>query len=621
MPRYTTACTAGCSAISRITSGIVSRVSPPAQSTGLLRLQRGGSSSSMASRRSSGRASRRRSPSRAMASAVTTPQPPAVVSTTTFGPAGAGCVANVAAASNASSTVAALVIPAARHSPVEHLVVGGQRAGVARRGAGPALGRPALDEHERLARGGAGEAVEQRPAVGDALDVGQPDGGRRVVGVVVEVVGDRHGGGVAGRHRTADPDAGRPGEFMKLDTKLPLWLATPMRPAGGYGATIWAHSADRRADDALAVRAGEQDPELVGEGDELGLGPLALLARLAVAGRRQERRLDALRRARPQQPGVGRRRRAHEDEVDLAVGQLGDVGDGADAEHLLALQVGAEHPALVAGGEEVVQGHEAELAGVRGGAGDEHAAGLEQGAELLGGRCRAGGRRRLRHARRRPRRARRRRPAEPSGVDDQRVDVDADDVGALGGDAAEGDERRGEGVAVDRRLAAELVEQALRGELVDHLVGGDRVDRGRSEDDVGDRLGQDAADAEHDGRTELRVAHDPGDQLAVAADHRGDQHGDVAVVGRGRGEQLAGGAAHGVGVAEAEADEPALGLVGDRVTVELGDDRIAQRVGGGDGLVGARRQRSRARSAPRSRRAGAWTRSRRGCGVAIGAGG
>ena len=31
-------------------------------------------------------------------------------------------------------------------------------------------------------------------------------------------------------------------KLRKLDTKLPLWLATPMRPAGGYGATIWAHS-------------------------------------------------------------------------------------------------------------------------------------------------------------------------------------------------------------------------------------------------------------------------------------------------------------------------------------------------------------------------------------------
>ena len=35
---------------------------------------------------------------------------------------------------------------------VEDLVVGGQRAGVARRGMRAALGRPALDQHERLAR-------------------------------------------------------------------------------------------------------------------------------------------------------------------------------------------------------------------------------------------------------------------------------------------------------------------------------------------------------------------------------------------------------------------------------------------------------------------------------------
>ncbi len=31
---------------------------------------------------------------------------------------------------------------------------------------------------------------------------------------------------------------------MKLDTKLPDWLATPIRPLGGIGATICAHSDD-----------------------------------------------------------------------------------------------------------------------------------------------------------------------------------------------------------------------------------------------------------------------------------------------------------------------------------------------------------------------------------------
>ena len=52
-----------------------------------------------------------------MASAVTTPHPPAVVMTTTRLPRGNGWVANVAAASKASSIVAALVTPAWRHAP------------------------------------------------------------------------------------------------------------------------------------------------------------------------------------------------------------------------------------------------------------------------------------------------------------------------------------------------------------------------------------------------------------------------------------------------------------------------------------------------------------------------
>ena len=116
-PRYTTASISGCSATSAITSGIVSRVSPPARSIGLFRLQRGGSFVSIASRRSSGSGASTSSRCAVIASAVTTPQPPAVVSTATFGPCGRGWVAKVAAASNASSTFAARVAPAWRHMP------------------------------------------------------------------------------------------------------------------------------------------------------------------------------------------------------------------------------------------------------------------------------------------------------------------------------------------------------------------------------------------------------------------------------------------------------------------------------------------------------------------------
>ena len=123
------------------------------------------------------------------------------------------------------------------------------------------------------------------------------------------------------------------------------------------------------------------------------------------------------------------------------------------------------------------------------------------------------------------------------GADDQRVDVDALDV-VPAGDLAEGDQDRRQRVAIDGRLAAERTEQALGRQLVDHLVRRDVVERGRAEHDVGDGLGEDAAEAEHHGRPELRIAQHAGDQLAIAPDHRRDEHVDLAVVRRGGGEQL-----------------------------------------------------------------------------------
>ena len=56
-----------------------------------------------------------------MASAVTTPHPPALVYTTTLGPRGNGWVAKVAAASKASSTVAARITPACLQAPSKTL--------------------------------------------------------------------------------------------------------------------------------------------------------------------------------------------------------------------------------------------------------------------------------------------------------------------------------------------------------------------------------------------------------------------------------------------------------------------------------------------------------------------
>ncbi len=152
---------------------------------------------------------------------------------------------------------------------------------------------------------------------------------------------------------------------MKLDTKFPLWLATAIRPAGGYGRHDLGAQPGRRRHHALTVRPGEQDPELVGERHELVFGDATRFSRLAVSGRRQERRPHTLGGARPEDLRIGRGRRAHEHEVDRPVREVGDVGHRAHAEHFLALQVGAEDPARVPAGEQVVQRDEAELAGMR----------------------------------------------------------------------------------------------------------------------------------------------------------------------------------------------------------------------------------------------------------------
>ena len=126
---------------------------------------------------------------------------------------------------------------------VEDLVVRGERAGVARRGGGATLGRSAFHQHERLHGGGGGEAIHQTAPVGDPFDVGEADGGRVVGGVPAR--GSRRR--VTAAALPADTARLMPTPVIRdrlrnVDTKLPLWLATPIDPAGGYGATIWAHS-------------------------------------------------------------------------------------------------------------------------------------------------------------------------------------------------------------------------------------------------------------------------------------------------------------------------------------------------------------------------------------------
>ncbi len=116
----------------------------------------------------------------------------------------------------------------------------------------------------------------------------------------------------------------------------------------------------------------------------------------------------------------------------------------------------------------------------------------------------------------------------------------------------------------------------------------------RREDHVPERLGQDAAQAQHHAGAELRVAHQAGDQLAPAAHHLGDEQLHLTVLGAHEGQQLARRLAHGPRVREPETDGVALGLVGDAVATQLDGDRKAHVLRGPDGAVRVACQRLRA---------------------------
>ncbi len=73
---------------------------------------------------------------------------------------------------------------------------------------------------------------------------------------------------------------------MKLDTKLPDWLAMPMRPGGGYGATICAHMLAGVEMTPCPFGPDKEDVELVRDADQLVLRGLAFRVRLRRSPRR-----------------------------------------------------------------------------------------------------------------------------------------------------------------------------------------------------------------------------------------------------------------------------------------------------------------------------------------------
>src|SRR5262249_35795518 len=91
-----------------------------------------------------------------------------------------------------------------------------------------------------------------------------------------------------------------------------------------------------------------------------------------------------------QQVGDRGRRRADEDEVGGAVGDLVLGSEGALAEHLATVAIGEEDLPFVAVAQDVVRGDEAELARMARCAGDDDAARVEEGAVAGQDRARVG---------------------------------------------------------------------------------------------------------------------------------------------------------------------------------------------------------------------------------------
>ena len=366
-----------------------------------------------------------------------------------------------------------------------------------------------------------------------------------------------------------------------------------MRPGGGYGATICAHIETRRRDHALPVRPGQQHAELVRQRDQLALERAALGAGLAVAAlatkaARTPLRAHARSSATFAAFGVHTKTRSAAPSRDL-----GDV-----AEQLLRPSTSApsrltrEDLAAVAEAQQVVERHEAELAGVRGGAGDDDAARMEErreAREQLARRCARAARRARRRRRARPARPARRRR---SGVAPRTISGFTSTLRTSG--RSSGEARRGPRAArparrVDGRLAAEgLEQQPARAQAAQHpaRLGRARAAPRRRPRRRAPRPGCRRGRASRRGRAADRA---PGPRSARGC--RAPSRPPAARPRRPRGARSESSSraarAHRRGVGEAEAHQPALRLVGDRVAAELQRPPGSRALGGGAAAASA----------------------------------
>ena len=158
---------------------------------------------------------------------------------------------------------------------------------------------------------------------------------------------------------------------------------------------------------------------------------------------------------------------------------------------------------------------------------------------------------------------------------------------------AEADQQLLELGEVDAPAAADALERRVDLRPLHHPPGERRVERGKAERAVLEHLDELAAHPEEEHRPELGVDRAPDDELVAGpVHHRLDGHAlevlGALLLGHRVADELVR-VAHGVGVLEVELDTADVGLVRDRVRVQLDDDRVADPVGCRDRLVDRRR--------------------------------
>ena len=390
-----------------------------------------------------------------------------------------------------------------------------------------------------------------------------------------------------------------------------------MRPAGGYGATIWAHRSTGvdTTPWPLGPRGGCPSSSARATSSSSARRPSS--PGLAVAGGGEEGGPDALGRARRAAARGWRGRRADEDQVGLAVGQVVEDGHGRTPSTSAALQVGGEDLARGSRCARMLcRATKPNLPGWVDAPATTTPAGLEQGAELRVGRPVLA--RRLGGARsRRPRPGRRRRPGAPSTTISGLRSADTMVGVGLGGDA---DRPSSTSASSSRSTAGSPRNAPSRA-----WVRSSSIISAASTRSIGTRRNATsarasariAADAEHHGHAELRVAVEPGDELPVASHHRRHQQPRPSPSsGRGRGQQVGGGAPRPPPASpRSRRTRPRSVLWAMPVAVELGDD--------GEAELG-RRRAGRRRRRPRSARWAMGTpcgrKERLGLGLGEGAG-